>query len=512
MPPLTVTARPHHSFILRYLLLLALPLLLLTAGSGYLFVTKQQETMRNRFEFFSNSSAQQWDGALASVDAQINILAADLELNDGILPPVLSQRHHQVWQQLSRTGSMLKGLYYVQRDNKLVNFAHLPIPGSFDASRRNWYQAAIKTPGINVWSAPYLDAIQHVPVITLSRAVLNRQGELLAVIGIDIDLSEISQRIGRLLQGGRQISYLLYDMKNHSVVAHSDPLKNGAPLDDERLAELKGRSGSLLSDNDELIAYYTLTNNPNWRVIIIYPFSNSFVIKELLPTMMVGLLLSLTMYILVAVIFHQRLENTIGMLVQVVRQLRITPPGQPLIIPRIPGIEELEEEITMISDQMQAESEKAQRDALTGLYNRRYMDTLLAELHQQHTPYVLAIIDIDNFKQINDQYGHPAGDSVLRRTASLGSKLLEGKATLCRFGGEELVAIFEQGRLKEAHQQMEQWRRAMGKQNWREPGLTVTFSGGLAEALDAPPAQVLAQADAALYRAKQEGKNSLSLA
>ncbi len=113
---------------------------------------------------------------------------------------MLSQRHHQVWQQLSRTGSMLKGLYYVQRDNKLVNFAHLPIPGSFDASRRNWYQAAIKTPGINVWSAPYLDAIQHVPVITLSRAVLNRQGELLAVIGIDIDLSEISQRIGRLLQ------------------------------------------------------------------------------------------------------------------------------------------------------------------------------------------------------------------------------------------------------------------------------------------------------------------------
>ncbi len=228
--------------------------------------------------------------------------------------------------------------------------------------------------------------------------------------------------------------------------------------------------------------------------------------------MMVGLLLSLTMYILVAVIFHQRLENTIGMLVQVVRQLRITPPGQPLIIPRIPGIEELEEEITMISDQMQAESEKAQRDALTGLYNRRYMDTLLAELHQQHTPYVLAIIDIDNFKQINDQYGHPAGDSVLRRTASLGSKLLEGKATLCRFGGEELVAIFEQGRLKEAHQQMEQWRRAMGKQNWREPGLTVTFSGGLAEALDAPPAQVLTQADAALYRAKQEGKDRLSLA
>ncbi len=50
------------------------------------------------------------------------------------------------------------------------------------------------------------------------------------MIGIDIDLSEISQRIGRLLQGGRQISYLLYDMKNHSVVAHSDPSRTATRL------------------------------------------------------------------------------------------------------------------------------------------------------------------------------------------------------------------------------------------------------------------------------------------
>lgn len=508
----TIVSQPHHRFILRYLLLLSLPLFLLTAGSCYLFITKQKNAVRDRLEFFSNSSAQQWDDALASIESQVNILAVDLELNGGILPPVLRQRHYKVWQQLSRPGSVLKGLYYIQQDNKLVNFAHLAIPNTFDASGRTWYQEALKTPGLNIWSPPYLDAIQHTPIATLSRAVLDKQGTLVAVIGIDINLLELSARIGRLLQGGGKLIYFLYDIKSHTIVAHSEPLKNGTQLTDTWLPELKGRSGSLATDNNELIAYYTLANNPNWQVITIYPSNSSFVIHELLPIMMMGLLLSLAMYILVAVIFHQRLENTIGMLVQVVRLLRVTPLGQPIIIPRIPGIEELGDEISMISDQMQAENEKAQRDALTGLYNRRYMDDLLAKLHQSHTPYVLAIIDIDNFKQINDKHGHPIGDAVLRRTATIGHQLLEKQATLCRFGGEEIVVIFEQGDLSQAHQKMELWRQAMEDQEWREPPLTVHFSGGLSEALDAPPAQVLAQADAALYRAKKEGKNRIYLA
>ena len=508
----TVKTRPKHGFILRYLLLLSLPLLLMTASSFYLFAVKQQNVVRDRMEFFSSSTAQQWDNALSSGEEQLNILAADLAAYDGMLPPEMRTRYNSVWQQLNHSGSLLKGLYYVQRDNSLVNFNHLATPSTQTMAKQQWYQAAIHTPGINTWSAPYLDSVQHIPVITLSRAVLNPSGKLVAVVGIDVDLAKVSDRIGRMLQGGKQMAYLLYDRQHQLIIAHSNPLLNVTPLDEPWLSRIKGQNGTLETRESELIAYYTLTSNPSWQVITVFPFSNSFVIKELLPTMMVGLILSLAMFILVAIIFHQRLENTISMLVQVVRLLRVTPPGQPIVIPSIPGIEELGDEITMISDQMQAESEKAQRDALTGLYNRRYMDGLLARLHQEHVPYVLAIIDIDNFKQINDEYGHPIGDAVLRRTAAIGRQLLEDQATLCRFGGEEMVTIFEQGGLAQAHQLMEAWRQAMVDQEWREPPLEVRFSGGLAEALDAPPAQVLAQADAALYRAKQEGKNRLYLA
>ncbi|MCV5527235.1 hypothetical protein OFN18_34760, partial [Escherichia coli] len=75
-------------------------------------------------------------------------------------------------------------------------------------------------------------------------------------------------------------------------------------------------------------------------------------IGEILPTIFITLILSLSIFTLVAIIFRQRLEHTISTLVQVVRQLRITPPGQQIIIPKLAGIEELEDEIVMISDKM----------------------------------------------------------------------------------------------------------------------------------------------------------------
>ena len=166
----------------------------------------------------------------------------------------------------------------------------------------------------------------------------------------------------------------------------------------------------------------------------------------------------------------------------------------------------------MISDKMQAETEKSLRDALTGLYNRRHLEEVLATLHKENSQYTLAIIDIDNFKKINDTYGHPIGDAVLKRTAQLGSQLLEEQATLCRFGGEELVAIFEQTDIANAQKLMEQWRISMGQQDWREKGLSVSFSGGIAESLNDAPDSVMARADAALYQAKQAGKNRLQQA
>ncbi|MGP6256213.1 diguanylate cyclase, partial [Aeromonas salmonicida subsp. salmonicida] len=487
-------------------------LILTTVGSAYLFSTMQKNTLLNTMRFFNDSTGQQWDHSLSFVERQIKITIEDIKYSNGDLPLSLRARYHDIWQHLLYPEGPIKTVYYVLKDNTKTNFSILSMPQDIDATQRLWYKNALERPGTSMWSSPYSDAVQKNPVVTLSHAVLSNKGDFLGVIGIDLNLNVFSARIGKILESGDKVGYMLYDRGSRLIIAHSDPLENGMPLVTSWTDELKGRNGSFMSTDGELIAYHALHNNPSWLVITVFPFTNSFLIGEMLPTTLISLILSLSIFTLVAIIFRQRLEHTISTLVQVVRQLRVTPAGQQIVIPKLAGIEELEDEIVMISDKMQAETEKSLRDALTGLYNRRHLEETLATLHKDNHQYILAIIDIDNFKRINDTYGHPIGDAVLKRTAQLGNQLLEEHATLCRFGGEEFVAIFEQTDIASAQQLMELWRASMGQQDWREPGLSVSFSGGIAESLDTPPDSVMARADAALYQAKQTGKNRLQRA
>ena len=257
----------NHSFILRFLLLLALPLVLTTLGSAYLFSVMQKNTLLSTARFFNDSTAQQWDNSLSSVERQINIIIADITENNGDLPPELKQRYRDIWQYLLYPDGPIKTVYYMLQDNKHINFSLHPTPIEFKESERPWYRNAIEHPGINIWSSPYIDAIEKTPVVTLSHAVFNNQGDFLGVIGIDLNLKVFSARIGRILESSNNVVYMLFDRGSKMIVAHSDPQENGSRLDQPWISELKGRNGTLMSKNGDLISYHALHNNPSWLVI-----------------------------------------------------------------------------------------------------------------------------------------------------------------------------------------------------------------------------------------------------
>ncbi|WP_084182507.1 GGDEF domain-containing protein [Alicyclobacillus vulcanalis] len=159
-------------------------------------------------------------------------------------------------------------------------------------------------------------------------------------------------------------------------------------------------------------------------------------------------------------------------------------------------------------------SEKeAKTDALTGLYNRKsfdeYLDFALQISEETNTPLHLAVIDIDNFKQINDQYGHLIGDEILRRTAQAIQQHLAAGDFLARYGGEEFAVIIPEVTHDEAVQNMEKIREYIANLHHVElEGSRATVSIGLStyhpgEARDA----LFERADQCLYRAKQTGKN-----
>lgn len=162
---------------------------------------------------------------------------------------------------------------------------------------------------------------------------------------------------------------------------------------------------------------------------------------------------------------------------------------------------------------------KAQRDPLTGVYNRAALTETLArdvELAQRHkNPLSIIVLDIDNFKNINDSYGHAAGDCLLKGLVKSASHSIRRCDMLFRFGGEEFVVLLNNTDEKGALRLAERIRRNVEKEDYPCGGqaINMTLSAGIAELqkLDIET-RLFERADQALYRAKSEGRNCVRAA
>lgn len=156
-------------------------------------------------------------------------------------------------------------------------------------------------------------------------------------------------------------------------------------------------------------------------------------------------------------------------------------------------------------------------DPLTGLYNRRHLDeALVREVRtclECGRPLSVALIDLDHFKLINDNFGHPAGDDVLHQVGALVAGRIRQGDTAGRYGGEEFLVILPGTPTRGAWIVLDQIRRTVAGHSFRScPGHPVTFSAGIAtcegEATDA--AELVAAADRRLYDAKRAGRNRVA--
>jgi diguanylate cyclase (GGDEF)-like protein len=158
---------------------------------------------------------------------------------------------------------------------------------------------------------------------------------------------------------------------------------------------------------------------------------------------------------------------------------------------------------------------QANTDGLTELPNRRHfeeaLETEISRVERFNGSLALILADLDDFKQVNDRYGHQAGDDVLRTFADILRTTVREIDLPARYGGEEFAVLLPQTDLEGAHQLAERLRRALAARPMStHPGglVAVTASFGVAAFPDAPtPAALFASADEALYRAKRAGKN-----
>jgi diguanylate cyclase (GGDEF)-like protein len=159
------------------------------------------------------------------------------------------------------------------------------------------------------------------------------------------------------------------------------------------------------------------------------------------------------------------------------------------------------------------------RDPLTGLFNRRYMEeTLEREVRRAERarrPLTVLLLDIDEFKHQNDNFGHDAGDAVLRELGALLARCLRREDVACRYGGDEFVLVLPDASLDTARRRADEIREAVKGLRVASHGRrlgAVTVSIGLAALPDhgLDREALLAAADTALYRAKREGRDRVS--
>jgi diguanylate cyclase (GGDEF)-like protein len=158
--------------------------------------------------------------------------------------------------------------------------------------------------------------------------------------------------------------------------------------------------------------------------------------------------------------------------------------------------------------------EQAVHDEMTDLYNRRYFDEALnRELSRSQRTgegLILAMLDIDHFKNFNDSFGHEAGDEVLKKVAEQLRHFVRAYDIACRVGGEELAILLPRAHIDEACARLDQLREEIGAAvlNYKGTQLPpVTVSIGVADLAAGSPDDLLRRADTALYAAKNGGRN-----
>lgn len=153
-------------------------------------------------------------------------------------------------------------------------------------------------------------------------------------------------------------------------------------------------------------------------------------------------------------------------------------------------------------------------DALTGAFNRRAFDRRLEEefarASRHGTALSLALLDVDRFKAYNDDYGHPAGDEVLRRVAAILRETTRSYDLVARYGGEEFALLLPATDRDGALVIAERCRRALQRAPWPQRGITASVGTATATSQHKMAADLLAAADDALYRSKQSGRNRVT--
>ena len=326
----------------------------------------------------------------------------------------------------------------------------------------------------NVWTPVYMDQVGKGLMVTLSAPIYDVD-EFKGVVSIDLTNSRMEELIESDYDG-----YLL-DIQNGIIATDTaykcseEPLnlKNVLKLSDSEMEKWKNARVNTLVSVKSYYIYKSDFQNAPWVLVMAVPkyriIMDAFLFT--IPVLLICLLLA-----------YSVLQNRLLKRENDVRK-------------------KAEETIREI----------ATTDQLTGLRNRHYLEAAIqvefsrAERYKQ--PLSIIMMDLDHFKRVNDSYGHPVGDEVLKQTAETAGKVIRKSDIFVRFGGEEFIILLPKTDAEGAHELAEKIRIAMEEHEHEVAGKVTASLGFTQWNVGEPIDYLLKKVDDALYFAKSSGRN-----
>lgn len=362
----------------------------------------------------------------------------------------------------------------------------------FDPRTRPWFIASASFDSQAKFVPPYSDSFTRQEWFSVSSAIFDQRGLQSGVAAIAIKTPALMKKLERFRGPAPGRLRLVND---------SGEIIMGPDIVDKSVFKKSGRSQGYFETNNAWIYYYQL-EHPKWYLAYEFPKHEFYSrVRGESMTVIYSACFGLMMLFICWGGMHfvaGRIENVLTGAI-----LRKKSAGNNIDLPS--AMENVHQRRMKLHSQ-------AMHDGLTGLLNRRAFDHLLQDIQENKRACCIALLDIDNFKSINDEWGHLMGDDVLRRLSSLaGEYLNQGDIRIFRYGGEEIAIVFLEISTDRALDALEKLRVATESQKWphgREPE-RVTFSAGLTSCDLLGVHAAVRKADALLYEAKRQGKNRI---
>lgn len=369
-------------------------------------------------------------------------------------------------------------------------------------------------------SAPYISAADNLVVI-ISHPIHDPQGNYLGYLGGSIYLQH--NNIFNSLLGEHHYldgSYLYVADREGRLLYHPDPARIGEVVHGNPVLEAlsKGLTGSQRLVNSrgvDMLAGYAPVASSGWGVVAQRPTAS---VMAKLESLMLGVLRNAIPFSLISLLAILGLANLIAQplrqLANTARQLDSPTAGEELAKVRSWYYEAAQLKralctgLTLLQQRIGQLNLASLTDPLSGLLNRRGLQITLEQWRSRGQSFAMLAIDIDHFKQINDNHGHQAGDQTIAHLANLMRDCSRRDDILCRSGGEEFIMLLPATSLEDARLVAERLRQHTESSS-APGGIRLTLSAGVAHCPDSAQGieEVWGLADQALYRAKREGRN-----